>query len=332
MDFTMKKIFLILLFALLTISLFASFSEETSDFYFYNENDYEKDFEYLNVALKDASSDSEKAQILWRLSRTKLTITDEEKDKGLLSKDQLLAAYGDYSAKDKPSSDDTSSAFYYAYTSLQLEETPNGYHWLSSAVGRCGQVHGALNSLGKAAGMRDLEMKALEDFSSFDLETDSWYVLGILYKSLPGSPISFGNTNVAISFMRKCLATMDFTNRTNGTNYLELAEQLYERGWSQSKRSKEFQSFLKLYNKAVQKKSGYVEINRYYEGYANELGEPFYVKARLDQMSDKTEALSLLEYAKLVINMRLPYAKSTLNKEKMEAELEKINAKLEEWK
>ncbi len=328
----MKKILLILIFTLLPISLFASFSAETSDYFFYNENDYEKDFEYLTSSLKEASSDSEKAQILWRLSRTKLTITDEENDKGMLNKDGLLASYGDYSAKDKPSPDDTTSAFYYAYASLLLEETPNGYHWLSSAVGRCGQVRGALNSLGKAAGMRDLEIKALEDFASFDLETDSWYVLSVLYKSLPGSPISFGNNNSAISFMRKCIATMDLKNRTNGTNYLELAEQLYERGWSQSKRSKEFQSFLKSYNKALQKNLGCVEINKYYEGYANELGEPFYVKARLDEMSDKSEAISLMEYAKLVITSRLPYAKSTLNREKMEAELEKINAKLEEWK
>lgn len=328
----MKKIFVLLLSVLLSLSLFASFSAETSDYYFYGENDYEKDFEYLSESLKSASSDSEKAEILWRLSRTKLTLTDEAKDRGELSKEELLAAYGDYSAKDKCSEDDTSSAFYYAYTSLSLKETPNAYHWLSSAVGRCGQVRGALNSLGKAAGMRDLEIKALEDFSSFTLETDSWYVLSILYKSLPGSPISFGSTNTAISFMRKCLATMDFTNRTNGTNYLELAEQLYERDWSQSKRSKEFASLLKSYNKAVNKKSGYVEINKYYEGYANEEGEPFYVKARLDEMSDRTEAVCLLEYAKRLISARLPYAKSTLNREKMEGELEKIEERLSEWK
>ncbi len=328
----MKKIFVLLLFVLMSLSLFASFNAETSDYYFYGENDYEKDFEYLTESLKTATSDSEKAQILWRLSRTKLTLTDEEKDKGTLTKEELLAAYGDYSAKDKCSDDDKTSAFYYAYASLELEESPNAYHWLSSAVGRCGQVRGALNSLSKAAGMRDLEIKALEDFSSFTLETDSWYVLSILYKSLPGAPISFGSTNTAISYMRKCLSTMDFTNRTNGTNYLELADQLYERDWSQSKRSKEFQSMLKSYNKAVKKGSGYVEINKYFEGYLNEQGAPFYVQARLDEMSDRSEALCLLEYAKLVISSRLPYAKSTLNKEKMEGELEKINARLNEWK
>ena len=326
----MKKLILSLLLVSLCFTLSASFSAEESDYIFYRENDYHKDYDYLTAALAESTDSSEKAEILWRLSRTKLTIVDEEKEG--MTKEEQLAGYGDYGAKDKPDADDTSSAFYYAYASLQLSETPNGYHWLSSAVGRCGQVHGALNSLSKAGGMRDLEVKALENFSSFALETDSWYVLSILYKSLPGSPISFGNNNYAISFMRKCLATMDMTSRTNGTNYLELAEQLYERDWSKTKREKEFKSMLKSYNKAIDKKSGNAEVNKYYEGYAATLGSPFYVSAELSSMSDRQEALSLLEYAKLLINARLPYAKGDLNREKMESELEKIEAKLTEWK
>ena len=326
----MKKLILSLLLVSLCFTLSASFSAEESDYIFYRENDYHKDYDYLLAALDESTDSSEKAEILWRLSRTKLTIVDEEKEG--MTKEEQLAGYGDYGAKDKPDADDTSSAFYYAYASLLLKETPNAYHWLSSAVGRCGQVHGALNSLSKAGGMRDLEVKALENFSSFDLETDSWYVLSILYKSLPGSPISFGNNNYAISYMRKCLATMDMTNRTNGTNYLELAEQLYERDWSKSKREKELKSMLKSYNKALDKKSGNAEVNKYYEGYAATLGSPFYVSAELSSMSDRQEALSLLEYAKLLINARLPYAKGDLNREKMESELEKIETKIAEWK
>lgn len=327
----MKKLTIVLVFLLLMTTLSAAFDSEKSDYLFYRENDYEKDYEYLLSSLESAASDSEKAQILWRLSRTRLTLADEEKEKGTLSKDELLSLYGDYGASDKPSSGDTSSAFYYAYASLQYEETPNGYHWLSSAVGRCGQVHGALNSLSKAKGMKNLEVKALEDFKSFELETDSWYVLSILYNSLPGSPISFGNNNWAISYMRKCLDTMDTVNRTNGTNYLELAEQLYERNWSKSKRAKEFSSMLKSYEKEVKKKSGACEINKYYEGYLNSLSSPFYVTVKLEAMSDRDEALTLLQYAKNLISAHIPYAKSTLNREKMEKELEKIENKIKEW-
>ncbi len=324
----MKKLtfLIIVLFAALTLS--ASFSAVLSDRYFYNENDYQKDYDYLLKCLSESTSDSEKAEILWRLSRTKLTLVDEKGDS--LSKSEKLSGYGDYSANDKPSADDTSSAFYYAYASLQLKETPNGYHWKSSAVGRCGQVHGALNSLGKAGGMRDLEIKALENFSSFPLETDSWYVLGVLYNSLPGG-ISFGNDNWAISYMRKCLDTMDMTNRTNGTNYLELAEQLWDRNWNASKRTKEFSSMLKSYNKAVGKKSGKAEINRYYEGYMSTQGTPFYVAAELGTISDRQEAVALLQYASLVIDSRLPYAEGDLSRAKMENEKARIEAKLAEW-
>lgn len=327
----MKKILTLLVLSLFTLSLFAQFSAEESDYIFYRENDYNKDFDYLTAALKESKSNEEKAEILWRLSRTKLTLVDDEKAAGA-SDDVLLAGYGDYSAKDSPKAGDTSSAFYYAYTSLSLKKTPNAYHWLSSAVGRCGQVHGALNSLGKASGMKNLEVSALEDFTSFTLETDSWYVLSILYKSLPGAPISFGNNNYAISYMRKCIATMDMTNRTNGTNYLELAEQLYDRNWNASKRQKEFSSMLKSYNKAVGKKSGATEVNKYFEGYYASLGQPFYVAAKLETITDRQEAVSLLEYATLLIKSRLPYAAGDLNREKMEKELGNIEAKLKEWK
>ncbi len=324
----MKKLTVISLILFTAATLFASFSAAVSDSYFYNENDYQKDYDYLLSCLEESTDSSEKADILWRLSRTKLTLVDENREN--MTKEEKLAGYGDYSASDKPSSDDTQSAFYYAYASLQLKETPNGYHWKSSAVGRCGQVHGALNSLGKAGGMRDLEIKALENFDSFALETDSWYVMGVLYNSLPGG-ISFGNNNWAISYMRKCLDTQDMTNRTNGTNYIELAEQLWERNWNASKRTKEFASMLKSYNKAVSKKAGECEVNRYYEGYKSTQGTPFYVAAELTGISDRQEAISLLQYAKLVIEYRLPSAAGALNRAKMEAELEKVNAKLAEW-
>lgn len=328
----MKKLFVLFCFSLILFSLSASFNAEESDYIFYRENDYEKDFEYLTLALENERDADTKAEILWRLSRTRLTLVDEAKEKGELTKEEQLRLYGDYSAKDKPSEDDKTSAFYYAYTSLELKKTPNGYHWLSSAVGRCGQVHGALNSLGKAAGMKSLIVEALDSFPSFPLETDSWYVMAILYDSLPGAPISFGNNNYAISYMRKCVATMDMTNRTNGTNYLELAQELYDRNWSASKRSKEFSNMLKAYNKAESKNSSPSELNKYYEGYYASLGTPFYVNAKLDSISDRSEAVSILEYAKLLINAHIPYAKSTLNREKMEGELGKIEAKLKEWK
>ena len=323
----MKRTISIVALLLVALMVSAAFDSAKSDRLFYNENDYEADFAYLSESLKSASSDSEKAEILWRMSRTRLTLTDSNKES--MTEDERLAAYGDYGAKDEPSSGDTQSAFYYAYTSLQYKETPNAYHWKASAVGRAGQEHGALNSLGKADPMRKLETKALEEFSSFPLETDSWYVLAILYRSLPGKPISFGSDNYAISYMRKCIMTQDTENRTNGTNFLELAEELWKRDWDAKKRSKELASMLKSWNK--NQKSSYTEMNKYYEGYLASQGSPFWVAADLSTISDRQEAIALLQYGISVINYKLPKASGSLAKEKMEEEKAKLEAKLAEW-
>ena len=322
----MKRIVLLLVCLLSLSMVFAAFDKNESDRLFYVENDYEADFAYLSEALKSATDSSEKAEILWRMSRTRLTLTDENKES--MTEAERFAGYGDYGADDKPKSSDTSSAFYYAYESLKCAETPNGYHWKASAVGRAGQEHGALNSLGKADPMRKLETKALEGFSSFPLETDSWYVLAILYRSLPGKPISFGNDNFAISYMRKCLMTQDM-ERTNGTNYLELAEELYKRDWDAKKRAKEFQSMLKNWDKNQSK--GSTEYNKYYEGYLSQQGSPFWVAADLSSISDRQEAIALLQYGISIIDWKYPQVKGELRKAKLEKEREKLEAKLKEW-
>lgn len=323
----MKKLIILLSLILSVSLLMAAFDKAESDRLFYNENDYEADFAYLSKSLQEAKSNDEKAEILWRMSRTRLTLTDSNKES--MTEKERLDAYGDYGANDTPKAGDTYSAFYYAYQSLQLKETPNAYHWKASAVGRAGQEHGALNSLGKADPMRKLETKALEDFSSFPLETDSWYVLAILYRSLPGKPISFGNDNYAISYMRKCLMTQDMDNRTNGTNYLELAEELYKRNWDAKKRTKEFSSILKNWEK--NKNKGATEANKYYEGYIATQGAPFWVSADLNTISDRQEAVALLQYGISIIDWKLPKANGALAKEKMVEEKAKLEAKLKEW-
>lgn len=323
----MKKTFALLIIVMISFLLFASFDSTKSDRLFYNENDYEADFKYLEESLKEATSNDEKAEILWRMSRTRLTLTDS--NKANMTKDERYAAYGDYSADDTPKDDDNSSAFYYAYQSLLLKETPNALHWKASAVGRAGQEHGPLNSLQKASPMRKLEAKALENYSDFALATDSWYVLGILYNQLPGAPISFGNNNYAISYMRKCIMTQDNTNRTNGTNYLELAEQLWARNWDSKKRDKEFKNMEKDYNKNLSK--GATECNKYYEGTLNKEGGLFYVSGKLSSMSDRQEARALLQYGISFIDLRLKKTTGTLAREKMIEEKDKLSAKLKEW-
>ena len=117
--------------------------------------------------------------------------------------------------------------------------------------------------------------------------------------------------------------------RTNGTNYLELAEELYKRDWDAKKRAKEFQTFLKNWEKNQSK--GYTEYTKYFEGYLATQGSPFWVAADLNTISDRQEAIALLQYGISVIDWKYTKVTGELRKAKLEKEREKLEAKLKEW-
>ena len=294
----MKKFALTLLMLIIASTLFAAFNPAYSDYQFYNAHDFQKDKAYLESALNEAKDDSEKAEILWRLSRNTLTLTDDI-EKTSENKQARLDGY--------------SKAEALAQESVDLVESYNAYHWLASAIGRIGQVNGPLNSLGKAKPMRSLVEKVQNDFNAD--YTDSWYVLGILYNQLPGGPISFGDKDFAISYMRRCVDTQDNINRNNLTNYLELAQQLADRDWSASKRAKEFDKMQKKYNS----NSVPTEKMKYYEGKDGKNGKPFYSSVTLDKISDKQEAVMVLKYALAF------YEKTTVKFDSDKKNLDEIN-------
>ena len=270
----MKRVSLIIMLILAGCMLSAAFDANKSDDLFYHEEAFEEDRDYLLEALDGAESDSERAAILWRLSRTTLYLTDGIDED---SKDARLAGYGE--------------AEEYADESLALEETADGYHWKASAIGRIGQVNGPLNSLSKAKPMRALIEKVQNDFNA-DM-SDAWYVISLLYNQLPGGPISFGNDDYAISYIRRCIDTQDNANRLNLTNYLELATQLYDRGWSASKRAKELDKMKADYEAETVP----TEKMKYYEGRDGRNTTPFYSAVPLGEFSDAQEAVMLCQYA-----------------------------------
>ncbi|MDD7271996.1 MAG: hypothetical protein PUH25_08960 [Spirochaetales bacterium] len=294
----MKKFALTLLMLIIASTLFAAFNPAYSDYQFYNVHDYQKDKAYLENALNEAKDNSEKSEILWRLSRNTLTLTDDI-EKTSENKQARLDGY--------------SKAEALAQESVDLVESYNAYHWLASAIGRIGQVNGPLNSLGKAKPMRNLVEKVQNDFNAD--YTDSWYVLGILYNQLPGGPISFGDKDFAISYMRRCVDTQDNINRNNLTNYLELAQQLADRDWSASKRAKEFDKMQKKYNSI----SVPTEKMKYYEGKDGKNGKPFYSSVTLDKISDKQEAVMVLKYALAF------YEKTSIKFDSDKSKLDEIN-------
>ena len=270
----MKKILSLLLLFAAAFQLAAAFDPAVSDDLFYHKEAYEEDMDYLISSLGEAETDSEKAAILWRLSRTTLTITDgiDEKDK-----ETRLAGYGESQA--------------YAEESVALEETADGYHWQASAIGRIGQVNGPLNSLAKAEPMLALLEKVQNDFDA-DM-SDAWYVISLLYDQLPGNPISFGNDRFAISYIRRCIDTQDNVNRLNLTNYLELAQQLEHRNWKADKRAKELDKMEKKYAGETVP----TEKMKYYEGRNGRDTMGFSSSKPLGELSDREEARLVCEYA-----------------------------------
>ena len=203
--------------------------------------------------------------------------------------------------------------------SLAIEETADGYHWKASAIGRIGQVNGPLNSLSKAKPMRALCEKVQNGFNA-DM-SDCWYVLGLLYNQLPGSPLSFGNKNYAISYMRRCVDTQDNVNRLNLTNYLELAQQLADRNWSADKRAKEFDKMKAEYDENTVP----TEKMKFYEGQNGRNGQPFYSTLPIGQFSDAQEAVMVAQYALAVYGLREnPLPSDTAKAEEIQSFLDGI--------
>ncbi len=288
-----KNCFALILLLIFSSALFAAFNPEYSDYLFYTLEDYEADEKYLAQALSSAESNSEKSSILWRQSRNVLTQGDglDENDK-----EGRFAKYEEAEAL--------------AIKSIELEPNADAYHWKSSAVGRWGQTKGPLNSLSKAPAMLE-DVKMVVDTFGYDY-TDAWYVLGLLYNQLPGWPISFGDTNAAISYMRKSLDTRIIGRGLFLTLYQELSDQLYDRNWDAKKRAKEFDKMKKSYDK----ESIPSEKMKYYEGSEGSSKVPFYSTVPLSKMSDRQEAVMLLRYAEALYKAK---------ENPLESETEKYN-------
>jgi tetratricopeptide (TPR) repeat protein len=184
--------------------------------------------EARTLALEAASSagQAEKAELYWRASRETLELGDEAEDRKE-SKDAILK----YFEKGQE------------YADMAIAANPQNnlaYYWKSSNIGRWGQVKGILNSLFKAAPMKELLLK---DLSLDPSHPDAYYVLGQLYRELPGAPLSFGNEEAAVSLGRMALdlrakAVQAGTEKElNYSFYLQLAKSLWKRNLNDAKRA-----------------------------------------------------------------------------------------------
>ncbi len=226
----------------------------------------------LDSQLNTASNDIDKSEIYWRLSRTQISLGDKsESDSEKLKHFRL--------------------GLDYANKSIDLNDNYNAHLWKSSNIGRIGQTQGILKSLSAAENMRDDLRIVLDDFNALD-SSETWYVLGTLYTSVPGGFISFGNNNYGISYYRIAVDTIP-DNVVYPNHYKALATALYDRNWDKNKRTKELQKMNSSWKKTTKPYDKYA----FYEGKDKGGNTPYYSSVALNKMSDRQEAVMLLNYA-----------------------------------
>jgi hypothetical protein len=135
----------------------------------------------------------------------------------------------------------------------------------------------------KAQPMKDLLVKEL---SLNPDRTDPYYVLGELYRELPGWPVSFGNLDDAVSLGRKAVDMRQAQLESGMEKELvynfstELAKTLYKRNWSAATRAAEQK------NKAAKLASASTPLEK---------GSLYEAAVTLKDMSDRDEAKALVQ-------------------------------------
>ncbi len=290
-------IFLTLLF--INVNLFSAIDFSKADD-LYLKDDMDQTTSILQEKLNLAKTDKEKSEVYWRLSRVQVNLGDKAE-----SNNEKLKIYNE--------------GLDYALKSIELHNNSLAYLWKASNIGRIGQTTGILKSLAAASDMRgDLKI-IVNDFDNLK-SSETWYVLGSLYTSVPGGFISFGNNNFGISYFRKAIDTIP-EDVVYPNHYKALAEALYKRNWDKNKRSKEFKAMFSSWDKA----SNSYEKFAYYEGYEKGNNTPYYSSVALNKMSDRQEAVMLLNYSIAKFNV-WPYHTQS----EIEA-IEEINNLKSQW-
>ena len=277
----MKKILLILVVLFLSVSLFAVNAKMAEADTLHEDAAYEAEFKLLEDELASAGNNNDKSEVLWRMSRAALAITDQLERDGA-SKDELLSEF--------------KIAWDYATKSLSYNENNyNAYYWRAANIGRWGQTKGILDSLFKAGDMRDDLERAV---NSNPNHGDSYHVLGMLYDSVPGI-VSFGNKAYAVSLARKAVDNQDEPDRPyDYAYYLELSKHLWNRKWKESKRISE----QKKEKGKFDSKSSQMEKNWFYDGLIDLSKATAYSSSGIKNMSDREEAVIILDWLLVELN------------------------------
>ena len=289
---------LLLVLVVATGMLFAETLIEQID-RLHDEEQHQENYALIKGAIGSAQGNVEKAELYWRLSRTVLKIGDQMEQDGA-DEGEILDTFIEGEEYAEKSTDLNPDSYW-------------GYFWQSANIGRWGETKGILNSLFKAKEMRDLLREAIDINPE---HADSYKVLGIMYRKVPGRPVSFGSSDKAVSLGRKAVDAhrreieTGEVDEINLSFFVELSRSIHERDWSASKRRKNQGDKEESYRN----ERDTLEKNFNYEG-----------SLQISNMSDEQEALEMTRW---VIS---EFEKKPILKKFERVDLEKALADLADW-
>lgn len=173
-------------------------------------------------------SGRDRAQLLWRQGRARMQIADFGHHDGALTDDQAVAMLEETEAL--------------AREATQLApELAEPWFWVGASMARRGQIRGVLNSLFMAGDVRDYAVEAINRREEF---SEAFFLLGQFYRELPGRPLSFGNSDYAVSLARRAVAIHE-AERAAGIApakshdlYTQLGNALWQRNHNERRRQR----------------------------------------------------------------------------------------------
>jgi tetratricopeptide (TPR) repeat protein len=266
----MRRLLIVAVIVLTPVCLFAAASDAIVKIDALHDQGRYEEARALALEALASAGPAEKAELYWRASRETLELGNDAEDRKD-PKDAILKIF--------------EKGQEYADLAIAADPQNNfGYYWKSSNIGRWGQVKGILNSLFKAAPMKELLVKDLSLDANHD---DAYYVLGQLYRELPGSPLSFGDSDAAVSLgrmavdLRQKAVQAGTAKELNYGYYLELAKSLWKRNQNAAKRT-----------------AGQAKRQAAWQsaGTPLERGSAFEANVKLPAMSDREEARELVTW------------------------------------
>lgn len=221
-------------------------------------------------SVPSATGGKERAELYWRAARETLELGDLAEKAGKPAPD-VLAVFA--------------SGEGYADQAIAADPRNDlGWFWKSANMGRWGQVKGVLNALFKAASMKDILLKEL---SLNPERSDPYFVLGQMYRELPGWPVSFGSLDTAVSLGRRAVDLRQEQVEKGVERQLvyrfstELARTLYKRNWSIAARAAEQK------NKSAKLAAASTPFDK---------AALYEAVVALKEQSDRDEAMSLVQW------------------------------------